>query len=100
MEGFAACTRDRKSCMDKRAPPHPPAEASAKAVSECIEHATLGAHSLESYEPLIGTEAVRRILAKAELLDGSRIAHISSTFYGGGVAEILTPLTLLMNTTG
>ena len=70
------------------------------ATSECLERATLGVHSVESYEPLIGTEAVRRILTKAELLKGSRVAHISSTFYGGGVAEILTPLTLLMNATG
>jgi trehalose synthase len=70
------------------------------ATSECVERATLGVHSVESYEPLIGTQAVRRILTKAELLKGSRVAHISSTFYGGGVAEILTPLTLLMNATG
>lgn len=70
------------------------------AKSDCIEHATLGAHSLESYEPLIGAQAIERILAKANTLQSSRIAHISSTFYGGGVAEILTPLTLLMNAVG
>jgi trehalose synthase len=29
-----------------------------------------------------------------------RVAHISSTFYGGGVTEILTPLTLTMNAIG
>lgn len=29
-----------------------------------------------------------------------RVAHISSTFYGGGVTEILTPLTLMMNAIG
>lgn len=29
-----------------------------------------------------------------------RVAHISSTFYGGGVTELLTPLTLMMNATG
>jgi trehalose synthase len=65
-----------------------------------VDRATLGAQSLESYEPLIGAAAVERILTKSELLKGSRIAHISSTFYGGGVAEILTPLTLMMNATG
>ena len=27
-------------------------------------------------------------------------AHVSSTFYGGGVSEILTPLTLMMNAIG
>jgi trehalose synthase len=29
-----------------------------------------------------------------------RVAHISSTFYGGGVTELLTPLTLMMNAIG
>ena len=86
--------------MDKRVSHHSPADASTVAMSKCVEHATLGARTLESYEPLIGAEAVQRILRKAEVLKGSRIAHISSTFYGGGVAEILTPLTLLMNATG
>ena len=28
------------------------------------------------------------------------LVHISSTFYGGGVTEILTPLTLMMNAMG
>jgi trehalose synthase len=69
-------------------------------VSAHVDQGTLGVHSLESYEPLIGAEAVARIQRKAEKLRNSRIAHISSTFYGGGVAEILTPLTLLMNSAG
>jgi trehalose synthase len=60
----------------------------------------LGCHSLEHYEPLIGSEAAERIKAKAAKLDGLSVVHISSTFNGGGVAEILTPLTLLMNTMG
>src|SRR5438270_10269344 len=28
------------------------------------------------------------------------VVHVSSTFYGGGVTEILTPLTLTMNAIG
>jgi trehalose synthase len=68
--------------------------------SAAVTHGTLGLHPLESYEPLIGKEAVARILGKSQRLGRSRIAHISSTFYGGGVAEILTPLTLLMNSVG
>jgi trehalose synthase len=86
--------------MDKRVSQDATAENLRPAVSECLKHATLGAHSLENYEPLIGTQAVRRIQTKADALRHLRIAHISSTFYGGGVAEILTPLTLLMNATG
>lgn len=68
--------------------------------SDTVAHATLGVHSIESYEPLIGGAAVERILNKSKALAGSRIAHISSTYYGGGVAEILTPLTLLTNAVG
>src|SRR5215213_7226050 len=68
--------------------------------SETVAHATLGAHSIESYEPLIGGAAVERILGKSKALADRRITHISSTYYGGGVAEILTPLTLLTNAVG
>ena len=65
-----------------------------------IERSTLGLHSLEQYEPLIGAATTERILRKAERVRTMKIAHVSSTFYGGGVTEILTPLTLMMNATG
>ena len=68
--------------------------------SVAIDQSTLGLHSLEQYEPLIGARATERILAKAERARGEHIVHVSSTFYGGGVSEILTPLTLLMNALG
>jgi len=55
---------------------------------------------LEDYEPYIGVEAVERILKKSEPLRGSFVTHINSTYYGGGVAELLSSLTLLMNSTG
>ncbi len=61
---------------------------------------TLGKPTLEQYEPLIGAEAVDRIKCKSARLRGAHIVHISSTFYGGGVTEILTPLTLLLNSLG
>jgi trehalose synthase len=64
------------------------------------ETATLGLHTLENYEPLIGAAAVDRIARKAERIRTQHIVHISSTFYGGGVTEILTPLTLMMNAMG
>lgn len=50
---------------------------------------------IEDYAPLIGEEAVERILHKAHRLRGLRVLHVSSTFYGGGVAEILSSETLL-----
>jgi len=65
-----------------------------------IETPTLGLHSIEEYRPLVGDETVDRILAKASRLQDLHIVNISSTQYGGGVAEILSPLTLLMNTMG
>ena len=55
---------------------------------------------LEDYQPLIGSEAVERIRGKADALRGIHLVHVNSTFYGGGVAEILSSLTLLMNSVG
>ncbi|PWU10167.1 MAG: glycosyl transferase family 1 [Verrucomicrobia bacterium] len=56
--------------------------------------------SLEDYRPLIGDEACERIRAKAAALRGLRVLNFSSTYYGGGVAETLTSMTLLMNSIG
>jgi len=55
---------------------------------------------IDDYEKFIGKEAVERIKGKARGLEGLHMTNINSTFYGGGVAEILSPLTLLMNTLG
>lgn len=51
--------------------------------------------NIEDYAPLIGTETVERITRKAQRLRGLRVVNVSSTFYGGGVAEILSSGTLL-----
>jgi len=69
-------------------------------LSSAVQRSTLGLHSLEQYEPLIGAATVERIAAKADRVRTMRVAHISSTFYGGGVTELLTPLTLMMNAAG
>ena len=55
---------------------------------------------VEDYERFIGAEAVGRILAKAAPLRDAHVVHVNSTYYGGGVAEILLSLTLLMNNLG
>ncbi len=55
---------------------------------------------IEDYEPLAGAEAVERILAKAESLRGFHVTNINSTYYGGGVAELLSSVTLLLNDMG
>jgi trehalose synthase len=56
--------------------------------------------TVEDYERFIGRESVERILAKGRRLSGRSIAHVNSTFFGGGVAEMLGPLTLLMRSVG
>lgn len=55
---------------------------------------------VEDYESFIGVEAVERILRKSELLRDSYVTHINSTYYGGGVAELLSSISLLMNSSG
>ncbi|XSG83022.1 MAG: glycosyltransferase [Methyloligella sp. ZOD6] len=55
---------------------------------------------VEDYEALIGPESVERILRKAKALSDLNISHINSTYYGGGVAQILSSLTLMMNAAG
>jgi trehalose synthase len=55
---------------------------------------------LEDYEPLVGAELIDRIHGKAERLKGFYVTHINSTYHGGGVAELLSSLTLLMHSVG
>jgi trehalose synthase len=50
---------------------------------------------IERYEELIGPAAVERIMLKAKRLKDLHVVNVSSTFYGGGVAEILSSLTLI-----
>lgn len=55
---------------------------------------------IEDYEQYIGPEAVKRIREKAKKVQNCRVVHVNSTFYGGGVAEMLDSLSLLMNSLG
>ncbi len=55
---------------------------------------------LEDYESLLDSSDIDRIYEKAESLQHLHVAHVNSTFYGGGVAELLDDLTLLMNNVG
>ena len=55
---------------------------------------------LEDYEPLVGPRTIEQIRKKAKSLQHLHVANVNSTYYGGGVAEFLTPLTLLMNSVG
>jgi len=55
---------------------------------------------IEDYEALVGAEVIQRIRDKAAKLKGLRVANFNSTYYGGGVSEIISSLTLLMNSLG
>src|SRR6516164_6326533 len=56
--------------------------------------------TVDDYEPLVGAETIERILQKASRLRDLHVVHVNSTYYGGGVAELLSSLTLLMNSAG
>ncbi|MHC4619518.1 MAG: glycosyltransferase [Planctomycetota bacterium] len=56
--------------------------------------------SLESFRHIVPDERLAEIYARARNLYGKHIVHINSTYQGGGVAEILYSLVLLMNDVG
>ncbi len=56
--------------------------------------------SLGDYAPLIGGDVIAELDWLARPLRGARVLHISSTAYGGGVAEMLHTLVPLMRNVG
>jgi trehalose synthase len=56
--------------------------------------------SLADYTHLVGRPLVEEIRELAEPLRGKRVAHLSATAFGGGVAEILYTLIPLMRDVG
>lgn len=56
--------------------------------------------SLEDFRTVVPDETLAKIYARARHLYGKHIVHINSTYQGGGVAEILYSLVLLMNDVG
>lgn len=55
---------------------------------------------VQDYEPFVGTETVERLREKAKPLQDLHVVHVNSTYYGGGVAEVLSSVSLLMNSLG
>ena len=55
---------------------------------------------MDDYEQLIGAEAADRIRKKARALRDMHIVNINSTYYGGGVSQLLSSLAVLMNSIG
>ncbi|MBL7160337.1 MAG: glycosyltransferase [Candidatus Aenigmarchaeota archaeon] len=55
---------------------------------------------LSDYQKIIGNPAIESIRNSAAPLEGKSITHVNATSIGGGVAEILNSLTILMNDIG
>lgn len=55
---------------------------------------------IDDYAQFVGTETIARIRKKAEPLQDIHVTNINSTYYGGGVAVLLSSLTILMNGLG
>lgn len=58
------------------------------------------AYRIDDYAKIVDQEVIFEIFKAARLLCGKSIVHINSTYYGGGVAEMLSALVPLMNDTG
>jgi trehalose synthase len=56
--------------------------------------------SLDDYSEIVGDEVLSTIYKKSRRLSGKHILHINSTYQGGGVAEILGSVVVLMNDLG
>ncbi len=56
--------------------------------------------TLEDYREIVGDEVIAEIYRLARPLYRKKVLHINSTYYGGGVAEILYSLVPLINAAG
>lgn len=65
-----------------------------------LERVPLLEKDLDTYTEIVGSEAIERIRALAEPLQGARVLHINATAYGGGVAELLATHVPLLQAVG
>lgn len=56
--------------------------------------------TVNDYREIVGDKIISEIYKKSRKLSGKSVVHINSTYYGGGVAEILSSLIPLMNDVG
>jgi trehalose synthase len=56
--------------------------------------------TLDKYRDIVGDKPIDNIYSEASPLSEKHIVHVNSTYYGGGVAEILNSLIMLMNQVG
>lgn len=65
-----------------------------------MHQAPLVTKTLATYAPVVGDDVIDEIETLARPLRGARVAHVSATAHGGGVAELLHTLTPLMRDAG
>ena len=65
-----------------------------------MQNVVLSHKSLADYAPIAGESVIEEIERLAGPLAGARVLHVSSTAYGGGVAEMLHTLIPLMRSAG
>src|SRR6516165_6128267 len=65
-----------------------------------LHRVPLAHKSLAAYTPVVGKDIIAELKRLARPLRGARVAHISATAQGGGVAEILHTLVPLMRSAG
>jgi trehalose synthase len=65
-----------------------------------MQNVVLSTKSLADYAPVVGDEVIAELRRLAAPLRGARVVHVSSTAYGGGVAEMLHTLVPLMRDAG
>jgi trehalose synthase len=65
-----------------------------------LQPVAVGSKTLADYTHIVGRELIAEIRELAEPLRDARIAHVSATAFGGGVAEILYTLVPLMKDVG
>jgi trehalose synthase len=65
-----------------------------------LQPVAVGSKTLADYTHIFGRDKIEEIRELAEPLRGARVAHISATAFGGGIAEILYTLVPLMRDVG
>lgn len=65
-----------------------------------MNHQYHGLVTIDDYQQHIGADGVARIKDKARAVRDMHVANINSTYYGGGVSQLLNSLTILMNSLG
>ena len=65
-----------------------------------MQNVVLSQKTLADYAPIAGESVIEEIERLANPLKGARVLHVSSTAFGGGVAEMLHTLIPLMRSVG